>query len=318
MAQRSRARNWSFTIHSPENDLSHLRAKLEQLCQLRDGIRFFVAQIELTPTTNRFHIQGAIGFASPKALNSVKKHLGDKTAHLEISMGTPNDNYAYCTKTESRAPGCTPVEFGDFSVVQGSRIDLAELYRLSRKTHFLDQVGESHPEAAMRWQKAIVAVQKTAPLPLREKPQVWYIYGDTGVGKTSWVFQRHNSDDIYKLAADKRDAVWFDGYEGQPICLFDDWRSQRFPIDYMLQLLDRYPVRVPVKGGYVPFISSEIFITTNTAFDAVYPEETDAYTRRAFERRFDHIVEFTQSGVPRWIKGEPVVDNQLADPMIIQ
>lgn len=44
--------------------------------------------------------------------------------------------------------------------------------------------------------------------------------------------------------------------------VFDDFRPWWCQFSYLLRLLDRYPIRVQVKGGYVNFVPEEIIITT--------------------------------------------------------
>ena len=44
---------------------------------------------------------------------------------------------------------------------------------------------------------------------------------------------------------------WFDGYDGQDTAIFDDFRASGNRFSYILRLIDRYPMDVPVKGGFV-------------------------------------------------------------------
>lgn len=92
------------------------------------------------------------------------------------------------------------------------------------------------------------------------QPSVIVYWGRTGAGKTRAVFDNLSSpEDIYVHPG----GAWFDGYEGQPIVLFDDYAGSEFKLQYLLKLLDRYPMQVPIKGGFVSFVPFEIYLTSN-------------------------------------------------------
>lgn len=113
-------------------------------------------------------------------------------------------------------------------------------------------------------------------------------WGRTGSGKTRAVYDNvSNTHDIYFHPS----GQWFDGYDGQPIALFDDYGGSEFKLTYLLKLLDRYPMRVPIKGGYVSWAPHEIYITSNRAPSEWYP---NAYTEHydALKRRFTNVVYF--------------------------
>ena len=57
--------------------------------------------------------------------------------------------------------------------------------------------------------------------------------------------------------------------------------------DEMLKICDRYPYRVPVKGGYENFVSKRIWITSNYGLDKIYRFLN--YDKGPLERRMDVI-----------------------------
>lgn len=71
-------------------------------------------------------------------------------------------------------------------------------------------------------------------------------------------------DNYYILSGPntKHGALWFDGYVGQPVVILDDFRPWWCQFSFLLRLLDRYPIQVQVKGGFVNFIPETIIITT--------------------------------------------------------
>lgn len=87
----------------------------------------------------------------------------------------------------------------------------------------------------------------------------WY-WGDTGTGKSKKAYEGLDSDQVLFIAKSGQ-QLWFDGYRGQRRVVFDDFRKDWCTFHYLLQLLDRYPIDVPVKGGFVPWRPGEIVIT---------------------------------------------------------
>jgi len=54
--------------------------------------------------------------------------------------------------------------------------------------------------------------------------------------------------------------LWFDGYNQEQCILLDDYDGY-MPYRFLLQLLDRYPMLLPVKGSYIHINSPIIAIT---------------------------------------------------------
>lgn len=106
-------------------------------------------------------------------------------------------------------------------------------------------------------------------------------YGRTGAGKTRAVYDNlPNPESIYVHPG----GSWFDGYDGQPIVLFDDFGGSEFKLQYFLKLLDRYPMQVPIKGGFVNFCPHEIYITSNLNPNDWYRNANAEHVRAMFRR----------------------------------
>jgi len=52
------------------------------------------------------------------------------------------------------------------------------------------------------------------------------------------------------------------GYSQNKVFLIDDFRKNDISFNYLLKLLDRYPINISYKGGSIDFNSEYIFITT--------------------------------------------------------
>lgn len=96
--------------------------------------------------------------------------------------------------------------------------------------------------------------------------EVIVLIGDTGVGKTSWAYEHY--PELYSVPCPKGSGTYWDGYQQQETVLIDEMSGSRFAYTFLLRLLDRYPMTVPVHGGQVPFSSRRVILTSN-----VHPSE---------------------------------------------
>lgn len=108
------------------------------------------------------------------------------------------------------------------------------------------------------------------------------------MGKTRSVWENATTEeDVFVYPG----GGWFDGFDNHPIVLFDDFGGSEFKISYLLKLLDRYPLRVPIKGGFVEWNPLEIYITSNLNPNVWYPNAHAEHVAALF-RRFTNIVKF--------------------------
>ncbi len=59
---------------------------------------------------------------------------------------------------------------------------------------------------------------------------------------------------------------WWDGYSGQDAVVFDEFYGQ-LPYQFMLRVLDRYPLQVETKGGMAELTATNFYFTSNLAYD---------------------------------------------------
>jgi len=60
--------------------------------------------------------------------------------------------------------------------------------------------------------------------------------------------EKHGAANVFKIDSFEG-QLWFDCYENQEVLLLDDFYGN-IRYSYMLNLLDRYTIRLPVKGSY--------------------------------------------------------------------
>lgn len=249
-----RFRNFCFTTFNL--DLNH------SVLALDDDIRYLVLQKEKCPTSNREHYQGYCELSNQKRLSTIKDLFDDNTMHVEKRRGTAQEASNYCKKVESRIDG--PWEYGTISS-PGRRTDIhAAVEEL--KANGLRAVRNNHPVAFVKYYRGFQEMLKFENPPERPGTRIVIFYGPPGTGK-SWS-ARH----MFPNAAHVNDNKhgWFDGYTDQKELIIDEFTCQ-MPLDLMLKLCESTPLRVPVKGSFVPMLASTIVLTTNLNPDELYP-----------------------------------------------
>lgn len=80
------------------------------------------------------------------------------------------------------------------------------------------------------------------------------------------------------------------GYQGEEIVILDEIVDQ-FKLPYLLQALDRFPMRVECKGGSYQLRATQWFITSNYHPSDWY-RSAGAESQAALMRRLNNIVEY--------------------------
>jgi len=233
---------------------------------------YLVYQGEICPTTGKFHYQGYVQFKDKIKLGLAQKSLGaTKKLHMEQQKGTNNEARDYCMDPDKRST--LPEEFGNFkSEGQGKRSDLSRVADAIKLGTPLREVAKTYPETFMRYRRSIREYSRD--LKRDDSPRTWPMevhvrYGAPGTGKTRFIFDSHPFEDVYTRP---NDGVWFTtDYVGQRVCVLDEFNPQVYPIQNLLQLLDRYPMQVPCKGDFLTFCSKIIYITSDSPPDQWYP-----------------------------------------------
>lgn len=241
------------------------------------------------------HLQGACILGSQEYLNTIKLLPGMRRAHIEPMRGTPEQNYLYCTKEDHYA-----FEKGERPKV-GKRNDLINVCEKIKNGQTISEIlyDDDMKDAAtfVKYHKGLTLYRSVVCGTRSEPPIVIWIHGSTGVGKTRFVHDfvsRHGQ--ISQLWVSNNTMQWFDGYTGQPYALFDDFRTSQITFSFLLRVLDRYPLQVPIKGGFVQWIPRWIFVTSPQSPESTYnlrrTEDIQQLVRRVsrildFDRPFD-------------------------------
>lgn len=264
-----RNRNWCFTDFEVEKG---------PIVFDESKMRYLVFQKEKCPETGRLHYQGFVQFHKQQWLAGCQKCLGrDKKMHANGLISTPQQAAAYAKKEESRVEG--PWEYGQM-LVQGTRTDLQIVADDIVSKAPLREVALKYPATYIsNWRGMEKLSQLVNPASYRQKPEVLYLWGEPGVGKSRWVREHVDPTTVYFYRDNEHG--WFDGYLGQECVVVDEFMGLT-PISHMLQLIDYGAVSQPVKGGFVPIRAHKWIFTSNKSPEHVY-YYNEAWLRRVKE-----------------------------------
>ena len=272
-------RNVCFTIFTPTWSEKNIDF---------DRVKYVVFQYEKGHKSEHPHYQGYAEFKEQYRLKTVKEILGNETAHIEKRMGSQKQAIDYCKKDDGRIKG--PWEFGD-AKEQGKRTDLIEVSdKIKSGVKTIDIVKEN-TETYIKYsrgiEKAKFWLDKEKSNKLREV-EVYVYYGLEGIGKSHKVY--HEFKDFFKLDKDSGQDIWYDGYDGEDTLWIEDFHDSWFSFTQLKQTLDKYPLRLKIKGGFTWANWTKVIITANTAPIFWYNGVEEVH-RRAILRRLTHVEE---------------------------
>lgn len=266
----ARTANWCFTLNNPQDE--EVKA-IDQL--VPEHAKYLVYGREVGENGTP-HLQGYAEFNRRVVFNTAKRILGGRV-HLEVRRGSFTQAVDYCKKDGDFVELGTPQ-------TQGRRSDLAEIREEIVDGRSDLELADEHFAKWCVYRRSFSAYRTLHRGSLgRSKPRVETYVGQTGVGKTRYVHHRHSGERIWIYPG----GGWFDGYEGQAVCFFDDYRGD-IALDLFLRVLDRYSIQVPVKGSFVSWTPKRIYITSNTHLSLWYNYRAEA-DYAALLRRMDRV-----------------------------
>lgn len=281
-----RSKHWCFTCNNPT---------VPELTFSSETVAYAVYQLE-TGESGTPHFQGYIQLTGKlgKRIPAVRKILakaGYPNPHLEARRGTTEQCITYCSKDEGRVAG--PFFFGTpFFSQQGSRTDLHALRdAVKEKRKFSDIADDDSllPVLAKhyRFEGRLRENYSMADSKDFRKLKVTVLWGSTGSGKTRFAVEQG----AYKWHPSSPE--WWDGYQGESSMLIDEFYGQLKP-SRLLQLLDGYSCRLPVKGGHTYAAWTDVYITSNEPPENWYTDLPQK-VKEALERRITRVVEMGET-----------------------
>lgn len=307
----NRSRKWLITINNPlEKGFSHQVIK-DRLGQFKSLVYYCMADEIGEEGTFHTHIYFALANAS--RFETVKERFDG--GHFDIARGTSEDNRNYVFKLGkwlSDKKKETNIEesheeYGEMPLErQGARNDLADLYDMIKSGMSNYEILEVEPKYMLSMDKIERARQIIKENKFKStfrELEVTYIWGLTGSGKTRGVMEKYGYENVYRVTDYKNP---FDGYAGQDVIVFEEFRSS-IKIQDMLCYLDGYPVPLPCRYLNKAACFTKVYIITNIDLRQQYENVQAEYpeTWEAFLRRLGCIKTYSAAGVDetRDIKG---------------
>jgi len=282
-------REWVYTINNyTEDDLAAIRS-------IKSRYHIWAPEVgkEGTP-----HIQGYIVFTSQRTRKAISKDLKRAWLAPRAKKSKP----VYCRdyirgpyeKNGKKKPfNPEHVETGTIPA-QGERNDAIEcldfINQGKRKRDVLDH--EDHTHVLRKFPRYVdfacsIAEERRARAEYKARifPTVHVRWSrESGTGKTT---EAEEMDPI--RAQITKDHVWFDGYDAHEAILFDEFEGE-IPFNQFKQLIDKFPIRLEVKGGNKWRLCRHIWITSNKPPNEWYPWLT-AHQQTQLARRLHDVKE---------------------------
>lgn len=270
----SRARAWMITINNPTDE--------EEKNLVEDKHRYLVYQLE-KGEEGTLHIQAFVYYEN--AIAFPKKRF--PRAHIEKSANIEK-SIEYCQKEDTRVRG--PYEFGT-KPDQGKRKDIDEVVAAINAGFSEEDIAEEFPAFYIKYFKGVKALYEIKQKHREKAPHVVWIWGKSGTGKTTSVFERHGRGNVYV----KDGTQWWPGYNHENAILIDDYDG-RWPFRDLLRLLDGWPYQGQTKGGYTKINSPYIYFTCEFPPEHFYEIKdmsgnVDANHLKQIKRRIHETIE---------------------------
>lgn len=295
-----RSKYFCFTINNPTDEDHSAILQYET-----HGCSYVLFGHE-TGETGTYHYQGYCEFNTVKRIATVSRWL--RRAHFEVRKGTQQQaiNYIKNDPVKHATTAAVFEEFGTpFASRQGARNDIYAALQ-SFDDQGLAGVISDHRELYVRYAGGFekLASKQAVPRSMESEPERVLLIGPPGCGKTSYYYQHEDGD---PSIIDASVGYWFNGLQdGTNHALLDDFdgKASKWTLTQTLNITDRYPRKVPTKGGFTPYLVTRLYVSTN-----LHPQDWYDYSNRrdryaALCRRFTRVILWDQDNPdddPTWL-----------------
>lgn len=225
----------------------------------------------------RSHIQLYCECKRNVRFKQLQRILNLPGAHCEIREGPREKARAYCRKEDTQADG--PYEVGQWKHIgQGRRSDVTGLKNLIRDGCSLREVAEQYTGLFLRYGRGIDRLRSLFAKRRTEPVRGFAYIGKSGSGKSRLAWEEH--PEAYPWDG----TQWWDNCDDEKVVIADDPNFSKMELNWLLKVVDRYPVQLQIKGGYIVPRFKKLIITTNIPIDEWFPlanvEEVCALKRR--------------------------------------
>jgi hypothetical protein len=268
-----RSKRYLLTINNPTQTTQEIQEILTE-----NNIDYACGSYEIGENgTPHYHIY--IERENRMRFDQVKKWY--PTAHIDYPLGTAQENRDYVFKIgkhegTEKATTNDPNSHWEIGTMivsdQGKRNDITKAIQMIEDGYSnLDIIRAipsmfTHPQYLNSYRQNYLI--KTVGQNERENLSVMYIYGPTGVGKTTWVYKTYGYENVYRINSDDKNA--FDNYQEEPVLLIDEFNSS-IKFQELLQILDKFPHQVGARYTNKWLCATTIIILSNKSIMEMYP-----------------------------------------------
>ena len=291
---------WCITYNNPQITCE----EMDEILQNED-VKGYVFQLEKASTGTQ-HFQMYIELKKGFYMTGIKKLLQNNTIHCEKTMGTKKQNITYCTKEEGRIEGpfiggtcLNPEKSGE----QGKRTDLENLTRrildegmitdemieengalfakYGKNLKWLNQtnvVNKKKKEEMEYWKEQAQLLKEGKPIQGQRQRYIELYFGPTGCGKTTMAKAKvaDKNEPLYEKEGINK---WWDGYEGEPNVLLDEFKGDSYgTIEQFNRMTNVGVYQGETKGGHALITADNIYLTTNRHPRHWWKKSGDKYT----------------------------------------
>lgn len=304
MAQKdTQSRKWQITINNPFEKGLH-RNEIKEILSSLTSLIYWCASDEIGSEEGTYHTHIFIQSRSGIRFSTLRKKFPE--AHFEMARGSAQQNMEYVSKTgkwkndkkSDTSVSGTFEEWGELPVERpGRRNDLDDLYSMVKDGYSDYEILEVMPESLLNLDKIDKVRQVVRYEQFKDSFRnldVYYVYGDTGTGKTRSVMEKYGFSNVFRVTDYNHP---FDNYRGQDVVVFEEFRSS-FTFSDMLNYLDGYPLELPCRYTNKYACYTKVFILSNVPLTQQYSgmQVDSPESWMAFMRRIQMVTHFTSMG----------------------
>jgi len=287
-------RDWE-SVRRYFEDIEHMKYCVYQLEKGQEGT---------------IHIQGGIFYSIGKRFSTVKDTL--PFAHLEKAKGSNGQVRDYCTKTDTRIKD--PVELGVFAE-ERDRTDIRDFIQLAQSGVLNCELAKLYPMLYLKERNKLEQVRADIYEEYFYKyrsVKVTYIYGASGVGKTTWLSKKYSSREAFDIT--NYDNSMFTNYNYQDVLIMDEFNGSMKVSTFNL-MLGFKPLDLRGLGCAKPSCYHEVYIISNYSLKEIIKRMAgeDYRLYKTIDRRIHRILHFTGKEIliERDTEWEPCTDEDL-------
>ncbi len=315
MAREKAYRKYQLTFNNPqEHGFTHtvLRERISTMV----GCIYWCMADEIGEN-GTYHTHLYLAFRNPVMFGTLQQRFYG--AHIEGAQGSHQQNRDYIRKEgkwlddakhDTQVPE-TFEESGELPDERSARKKQSEvIFEMITAGATNAEILREYPSAMNSLQHIDNARQILAEEKHRDgfRPlKITYVWGKTGVGKTRSIMERYGYTNVYRVT---NYAHPFDGYQGQLVILFDEFRSS-LPFSDMLVYLEGYPTKLPARFRDKEACYEVVYVVSNIPMVEQYPhiQQKEPESWQAWLRRFDAVYEQVADMPPAVFQKEEGADH---------